>query len=124
MTVSVIPMFLKGSLIRAFLRVALLAAVLPFTAGLICGEQGESVWINETGHTLAVYEGDGHEDLIVTLRPHSDEEVRIHEQLWVDTIIVRDSQGNELMRQTLTWEDFEAQDFRIVITEDMLSVDP
>jgi hypothetical protein len=41
-----------------------------------------------------------------------------------DVVVLRDKDGNLLLRKEITWDELKAQDFRFVITEDMLSPTP
>lgn len=39
-------------------------------------------------------------------------------------MVVRDKQGNVLLRQEMTWEDFKEQGFRFVIPEEVVAPTP
>ena len=104
------------------LGVVFASLLLLFGAVATACDPAEGImWVNQTGRTIFVYVGDQLDDSETTLPPHSSKEVAIADFLWQDLVVLRDEQGNVLFRQKLTWDEFKAQGFRFVITEDMIS---
>jgi hypothetical protein len=93
-------------------------------AAIACDPVAGATWVNQTDHTVLVYSGDQLDDFDTTLPPHSSKKLAMADFLWDDVVVLRDEQGNVLFRQELTWDEFKAQGFRFVITEDMLSPTP
>ncbi len=86
-------------------------------------EYGPDVtWVNQTDEAIVIYLSDEvASDLGTHLPPQSSKTEFLENGLWKDMVVVRDEQGNVLFRQKLTWDEFKAQGFRFVITQDMLS---
>jgi hypothetical protein len=106
-------------------RIAFAICALLMLASAVACDPGHSVtWVNETGRTVSVFAGDDPEDLVTTLSPHSSKELGELKHLWEDVVVVKDEDGSILSRKEITWEELKAQDWRIVITEEMLAPTP
>jgi len=106
-------------------RIALaICVLLILTTATGCKHGPGVVWVNETGETALIYLGEQLDDFGAVLPPHSTKTELVTKFVWEDVIVIRDEQGNVLFRQELTWDEFKAQGFRFVITEDMLSPTP
>jgi hypothetical protein len=117
--------FNKLSWIESLGRALVVAFGLLMLAGLTaCDPGADTTWANETDQEIGIYLGDSVSDFDQKLPPHSTRTVGTLEAAWKDVVVVRDKQGNVLLRQEITWDEFKAQDFRFVITEDMLSPTP
>ena len=101
----------------------LLLIVVPILA-LACDPTEPIVWVNETDVGIRIYLGDGLDDFSLALSPHSSQTAGTLESFWEDVIVIRDAQDRVLFRQEITWEELEAQGFRFVITDDVLSPTP
>jgi len=94
-------------------------------AGLTACDPGANItWVNESDQEVGIYLGDDLDDFETSVPPHSSETLGTIEAVWVDVVVVRDKQKRVLLRQEITWDELKAQDFRFVITEDMLSPTP
>src|SRR6266545_2873657 len=106
---------MKKALVTAGLALLLL--------GLGACDPGAGItWVNQSDQPVNVYLGDRLDDFSVSVAPNSSkEDVATIKHVWKDVVVLRDDQGNVLTRQQLTWDDLEAQGFRFVITEDLIS---
>lgn len=87
-------------------------------AGLAVGcDPGAGLtWVNETDQDVLIYLGDDLDDLDVRLPARSRlEDVATIIAVWRDVVVVRDVQGNILLRKEITWDELKAQDFIFVI---------
>jgi hypothetical protein len=90
--------------------------------GAACEYGPDITWVNQTDKSIVIYLSDElSDDLGTHLPPQSTKTEFLGDDLWKGMVVIRDEQGNVLFRQKLTWDEFEAQGFRFVITEDMLS---
>ena len=81
-----------------------------------CDPGAGLTWVNETDQAVFIYLGDDRDDLDVSLGPRSRlEDVATIIAVWSDVVVVRDRQGNILMRKEITWDELKAQDFIFVI---------
>ncbi len=106
-------------------RVILLAAVimgLVLAAG--CDPGATVTYVNETDQRVSIYLGDNIDRFDVSIAPHSKAEVGTIATEWRDVVVVRDDQENVILRKEITWDELKAEDFRFVITEEMLSPTP
>ena len=106
---------------RWLITLALIVIPIALTA---CEPGAGVTWVNETDETVDVFAGEDAEDFVTTLQPHSSTRMGEFEHLWEDVVLVNDQSGNVLVAQEITWEELEAQGFRFVITEEMLSPTP
>jgi hypothetical protein len=92
------------------------------TGTFACDPGAGVTWVNQTDQTLVIYlsdeVGSGRGN---PFPPHSTTKQAVIKHVWKNLVVVRDEQGNVLFRQELTWDEFKAQGFRFVITEDMIS---
>ena len=98
------------------------AACLVFvaTVAIACDPGAGVTWVNETDQGVVIYlRLDS--DLGTHLPPHSTVTEAVIKHVWKNMVVIRDEQGNLLFRQKLSWDELNAQGFRFVITEDMLS---
>ena len=103
-------------------RIAFAICVLLFLASAVACDPGHTVTFeNRTSHTVTVFRG-GARDFV--LKPSEKAGYTILEFAGPMTFEARDESGKVIYSQTLTWEELKAQDWRIVITEDMLSPTP
>ena len=107
-------------------RIAFAICVLLMLGTTVACDPGAGVsWVNETDETVVVYLRDEFvEEFGSTVPPRSTKTEAVIKAVWKDVVVIRDEQGNVLFRQELTWDELKAQDWRIVITEDMLSPTP
>lgn len=106
-------------------RLMLPAAVsmgLLFAAG--CDPGATITYVNETDQRVSIYLGDSIDRFDVSIAPHSKAEVGTIATEWRDVVVVRDGQENVILRKEITWDELKAEDFRFVITEEMLSPTP
>ncbi len=89
-----------------------------------CDPGAGITWVNETDQTVDVYLGDDLDDFDGSLPPHSSTEAATIKAVWEDVVVIRDEEGTVLFRQELTWDELAEQDFRFVITEELLSPTP
>jgi hypothetical protein len=91
-----------------------------------CDPGATITYVNETGRTVLVYTAEDLEpnEYDALLGPHSTVQATTLEMHFKDVVILRDKDGNLLFRKEITWDELKAQDFRFVITEDMLSPTP
>ncbi len=94
------------------------------TGGFACDPGATVTWVNETDETVDIFAGDDAEDFVTTLQPHSSTKLGELEHLWEDVVLVKDQNGNVLIREEITWDELEKQGFRFVITEGKLSPTP
>lgn len=81
-----------------------------------CDQGAELTWVNETDQNVLIYLGDDLDDFSVSLAPRSRiEDLTYIVAVWQDVVVVRDEQGNILLRKELTWNELKAQDFIFVI---------
>ena len=103
-------------------RCALLAALVFVLAGLACDPGHTVTWENRTPYRLVVFDED---DVVVShLEPFETLTVPQKKFLWEGKIAAKTPDGRVVFQVDLTWEELKAQDWRIVITEDMLSPPP
>ena len=97
------------------LRLLLIMSALLF-AGLACGGDGSDeqtvTYENATAGVVRVAI-DGVE--VATIQPDGTAEVRVTKELMPDHIEAFDTTGSVLVDQTVTWDDLEAGDWRVVI---------
>ncbi len=91
------------------------------TGGFACDPGATVTWINETDETVDIFAGDDAEDFVTTLQPHSSTKLGELEHLWEDIVLVKDRNGNVLMREQITWDELKAQGFRFVVTPEMIA---
>ncbi|MCH7511235.1 MAG: hypothetical protein IIB19_02600 [Chloroflexi bacterium] len=94
--------------------------VMVALAGLAVGcDPGAGLtWVNETDQDVFIYLGDDRDldDFSHRLGPRSRiEGVATIIAVWKDVVVVRDRQGNILLRKEITWDELKAQDFIFVI---------
>lgn len=89
-----------------------------------CDPGADVTYVNDTATTVVVYLGDDLEKREAVIPPHSSDTGLTIDAVWEDVIVVRDEQGEVLLRQELTWDELEAQDFRFVIDENSLVPTP
>jgi hypothetical protein len=91
-----------------------------------CDPGATITYVNETDRTVLVYTAEdlGPNEYDALLGPHSTVEATTLEMHFKDIVIVRDEDGNLLLRKEITWDELKAQDFRFVITEEMLLPTP
>jgi hypothetical protein len=80
-----------------------------------CDPGAGVIYVNQTDRNLRFYGDDAAEDFMVELQPHSSVDAAVLEHLWTGLVVVKDTKGRTLLRRELTWEELEAQDFRIVV---------
>ena len=107
-------------------RIAFAICLLLVLATTVACDPGAGVsWVNESDETVVVYLRDEFvEELGSTVLPRSTKTEAVIKAVWEDVVVIRDEQGNVLFRQELTWDEFKAQGFRFVITEEMLAPTP
>ena len=108
-------------------RIAFAICLLLILATTVACDPGATItYVNETDRTLIVYTADDRElDVYdALLEPHSTVRAGTIKMTFKDVVIVRDQAGNTLLRREITWDELEAQGFRFVITEEMLSPTP
>ena len=107
------------------MRFALVIPVLLLLLAAVatgCDPGAGVTWVNQTDQSVVIYLSDeGGSDRGNPLPPHSTITQAVIKHVWRGMVVIRDEQGNVLFRQKLTWDEFEAQGFRFVITEAMLS---
>jgi hypothetical protein len=106
---------------RWLIALVLVVAAIALTA---CEPGAGVTWVNETGQTVDIFAGEDAEDFVTTVQPHSSTRMGEFEHLWEDVVVVKDQTGNVLLYEEITWEELKAQDFRFVVTEEMLSPTP
>jgi len=106
------------------MRIASLAFVVALTLVTASCDPGAGItWINETDESVDIYLGDDLDDFGLTVAANSSKELGTIEDVWEDVVIVRDQNGDVLLREDITWDELEAADFRFVIrSEDTTSV--
>jgi hypothetical protein len=108
-------------------RIGVAVCVLLIATTAVGCDPGATIkYVNETDKTVIVYTAD-HRDLSdydVMVEPHSTVRAGTIITEFKDVVILRDKDGNLLLRKEITWDEFKAQDFRFVITEGMLSPTP
>ncbi len=78
-------------------------------------EPGPAVdYTNQTALTVTVYEGG---EFVFELQPGETRGVAGLKKDWIEEIMVVSSDGTILLDETITWEQVESMDHRIVITE-------
>jgi len=93
--------------------------------GTACEYGPDITWVNQTDESIVIYLSDElSDDLGTHLPPQSTKTEFLGDDLWKGMVVIRDEQGNVLFHQRLAWDEFKAQGFRFVITEDMLSPTP
>jgi hypothetical protein len=109
------------------LRIAFAICVLLFLATAPGCDPGATIkYVNETDKTVIVYTADDRDlsDYDVIVEAYSTVRAGTIITEFKDVVVLRDKDGNLLLRKEITWDELKAQDFRFVITEDMLSPTP
>lgn len=106
---------------RRLMIPALIVITLAFAG---CDPGAGITWVNETDKTVDVYLGEDLDDFDVRLLPRSIKEIATIKAVWEDVVVLRDEEGTLLFRQELTWDELEAQDFRFVVTPEMIAPTP
>lgn len=103
-------------------RIAFAICLLLLPATTVACDPGHTVTFeNRTSHTVTVFRG-GARDFV--LKPSEKAGCTILEFAGPMTLEARDDSGKVIYSETLTWEELKAQDWRTVITEDMLAPTP
>ena len=96
------------------------------TAAVGCETGFTITYVNETDKTIAIYYGDDYDfseyDFII--QPHSTERAGVLTITFKGVVIGRDEEGNLLFTTKISRGQLKAQQYRFVITEDMLSPTP
>ncbi len=98
-------------------RVLVLGVMLTL-AGLTlgCDQGAELTWVNETDQDVRIYLSDDPDALYVSVAARSRlGDITYIIAVWQDVVVVRDRQGNILLRKEITWDELKAQDFIFVI---------
>ena len=108
---------------RAVIVVALAATV---WAAVACDPGATVTYVNETERRISVYlgEGTGPDDFEVAIEPLSMVEVGTIATEWRDVVVIRDEDGNVILRREITWNQLKEEDFLFVITSEAPSPTP
>ena len=109
------------------MRIAFAICLLLLLATTVACDPGATItYVNETDRTVLVYTAEDLEPEIydALLEPRSTVRAGTIKMSFKDVVIVRDEDGNFLLRKEITWDELKAQGFRFVITEEMLSATP
>lgn len=99
--------------------------ILVLLSGLTGCDPGAGItWVNDTDQEVHIYSGDDLNDFDTSVPARSSETLGYNEADWLGIVVVRDKQGDVLLRQEITWNEFKEQGFRFVITQDMLAPTP
>ena len=93
----------------------LLFAVAATTVGCLEPEEQGVTYENETSAVLTVMIDDF---FLTTLQPGESEAFQVRENLLPDRVRAFDEEGNLVFDEVFTWEDLEANDFRVLIHRD------
>jgi hypothetical protein len=109
------------------MRIALaMCLFVGLTAAVGCETGFTITYVNETDKTIAIYYGDDYDfseyDFII--QPHSTERAGVLTITFKGVVIGRDEEGNLLFTTKISRGQLKAQQYRFVITEDMLSPTP
>jgi hypothetical protein len=106
--------------------VVAICLLLLLATTVACDPGATIKYVNETDKTVIVYTADDRDlsDYDVIVDPHSTVRAGTIIMEFKDVVILRDKDGNLLMRKEITWDELKAQDFRFVISEEMLSPTP
>ena len=107
--------FLRNNRVRVVV-LGVMVALASLAVG--CDPGAELTWVNETDQDVFIYLGDGRDldEFSHSLGPRSRiEGVATIIAVWKDVVVVRDRQGNILLRKEITWDELKAQDFIFVI---------
>jgi hypothetical protein len=89
--------------------------ILALTALILAcaGDDGTHIirWENPTRTHVLIYIGEGLQDFAVDLQPCGSKEQPIGADRWEGIVAVRSSQGDELYRSDLSWDELKGQDF-------------
>jgi hypothetical protein len=108
--------FRKTPQTEIFRGVLAVVFTIVLLAGLTgCDPGADITWVNETDQEADIYLGDGLNDFDTSVPPHSSREVGTIQAAWQDVVVIRDKQGNVLLRQEITWEELKQQGFRFMI---------
>jgi hypothetical protein len=104
------------------MRIALAICLLLLLATTVACDPGHTVTFeNRTSHTVTVFRG-GARDFV--LKPSEKAGYTILEFAGSMAFEARNESGKVIYSETLTWEELKAQDWRIVITQELLSPTP
>jgi hypothetical protein len=104
-------------------RIAFAICLLLFLASAVACDPGHSVtYVNNTPYRLRIY--DAKDRLVAELEPFEMNTGSELEHLWTGRRVAKTQDGRVVFQADLTWEELKAQDWRIVVTEDMLSPTP
>jgi len=109
--------FWKARRVEALGKALVVAFGLLLLAGLTaCDEGNDITYVNMTDRTLQVYI----DDLLVhTLEPYETRQALILKFSLPKLFEAREEDGTVVFSETLTWEDLEAREFRIVFRDSM-----
>jgi len=109
------------------LRIALaICLFVGLTAAVGCETGFTITYVNETDKSMLVYTADNLEpsEYDAVLKPHSTVQVDVLTITFKGVVIGRDEEGNLLFTTKISRGQLKAQQYRFVITEDMLSPTP
>ena len=97
---------------------ALVSGLAVFAVATSACDPGAGItWVNETDQTVYIYLGDDLDDFDGSLPPHTSLEAATIETVWEDVVVVRNREGDVILRREITWAELEEQGFRFVIRE-------
>jgi len=109
------------------MRIALAICLLVTLAAAVGCDPGFTItYVNETDNRILIYNADDRDlsDYETIVQPHSTEPSGTLAIRFKDVVIGRDEEGNLLFRTKISRDQLKAQQYRFVITEDMLSPTP